>query len=142
MKKIAIVSQKGEAGKTSLALHIATAADAAGYAAALIDMDPQATAETWAAWRNDEEHPAVVSAKAPTLARTLEKAEQLGAQLIVIDTPPLEGNLGTGKLGDGKLGDTLLISMWVLWKTGIEYVSADHCPHRLSSAGPRNRYHP
>lgn len=89
MKSIAIVSQKGGAGKTTLALHIAVAADQAGYSVALIDMDPQATAETWAAWRKNDEHPAVVSAKAPTLIRTLEKAKQLGAGLVVIDTPPL-----------------------------------------------------
>ena len=89
MKTIAIVSQKGGAGKTTVALHIAVAADQAGLSVALIDMDPQATAETWAVWRKNDEHPAVVAAKAPTLSRTLEKAAQLGAGLVVIDTPPL-----------------------------------------------------
>ena len=89
MKTIAIVSQKGGAGKTTVSLHVAVAADLAGLSVALIDMDPQATAETWAAWRKNDEHPAVVSAKAPTLTRTLEKAEKLGADLVVIDTPPL-----------------------------------------------------
>ena len=89
MKTIAVVSQKGGAGKTTVALHIAVAADRAGLSVALIDMDPQATAETWAVWRKNDEHPAVVAAKAPTLARTLEKAAKLGAELVVIDTPPL-----------------------------------------------------
>jgi chromosome partitioning protein len=89
MKTIAIVSQKGGAGKTTVALHIAVAADQAGLSVALIDMDPQATAETWSVWRKNDEHPAVVAAKAPTLTRTLEKAAQLGAALVVIDTPPL-----------------------------------------------------
>jgi chromosome partitioning protein len=89
MKIIAIVSQKGGAGKTTVALHVAVAADQAGLSVALIDMDPQATAETWSAWRKNDEHPAVVSAKAPTLTRTLEKAAKLDADLIIIDTPPL-----------------------------------------------------
>ena len=89
MKIIAIVSQKGGAGKTTVSLHVAVAADHAGLSVALIDMDPQATAETWAVWRKNDEHPAVVAAKAPTLTRTLEKAAKLGADLIVIDTPPL-----------------------------------------------------
>jgi chromosome partitioning protein len=89
MKTIAIVSQNGGAGKTTVALHIAVAADLAGLSVALIDMDPQATAETWAVWRKNDEHPAVVAAKAPTLTRTLQKAASLGAELIVIDTPPL-----------------------------------------------------
>ena len=89
MKTIAIVSQKGGAGKTTVALHIAVAADQAGLSVALIDMDPQATAETWSVWRKNDEHPAVVAAKAPTLSRTLAKASQLGADLVIIDTPPL-----------------------------------------------------
>jgi chromosome partitioning protein len=89
MKTIAIVSQKGGAGKTTVALHIAVAADQAGLSVAMIDMDPQATAETWSVWRKNDEHPAVVAAKAPTLTRTLAKAAQLGADLVVIDTPPL-----------------------------------------------------
>ena len=72
-----------------MSLHVAVAADQAGLSVALIDMDPQATAETWAVWRKNDEHPAVVAAKAPTLTRTLEKAAKLGADLIVIDTPPL-----------------------------------------------------
>jgi chromosome partitioning protein len=88
MKTIAIVSQKGGAGKTTLALHIATAADQAGFSTAMLDMDPQGTAEAWAAWRKDAP-PEVIGAKASTLPRTLEKAEKAGAEIIVIDTPPL-----------------------------------------------------
>jgi len=89
MKVISVVSQKGGAGKTTVALHIAVAADQAGLAVVLIDMDPQATAETWSVWRKNDEHPAVIAAKAPTLTRTLGKAEELGAALAIIDTPPL-----------------------------------------------------
>lgn len=71
-----------------MALHIATAAELAGYSAALLDMDPQGTAEAWAGWRRDAP-PAVVAAKATTLARTLDKARGAGAGVVVIDTPPL-----------------------------------------------------
>jgi len=88
VKTVAIVSQKGGAGKTTLALHIATAAEHSGFRTAMLDMDPQGTAEAWAGWRN-EEPPEVIGAKASTLPRTLEKAEAAGADLIVIDTPPL-----------------------------------------------------
>jgi chromosome partitioning protein len=88
VKTIAIVSQKGGAGKTTLALHIATAAGQAGFSAAMLDMDPQGTAEAWGAWRKDEP-PEVIGAKASTLERTLEKAGAAGAALVVIDTPPL-----------------------------------------------------
>ena len=88
MKTVAIISQKGGAGKTTLALHIATAAEQSGMRAAMLDMDPQGTAEAWAGWRKDEP-PEVIGAKASTLPRTLEKAAAAGADLIVIDTPPL-----------------------------------------------------
>ena len=54
MKTVAIISQKGGAGKTTLALHIATAAEQSGMRAAMLDMDPQGTAEAWAGWRKDE----------------------------------------------------------------------------------------
>ena len=87
MKTIAIVSQKGGAGKTTMALHIATAAILAGHAAAILDLDPQATAEAWGQWREDRP-PEVLAAKAPTLPRTLDKARDAGAALIVLDTPP------------------------------------------------------
>jgi chromosome partitioning protein len=88
MRTIAVVSQKGGAGKTTLALHIAVAAEMAGQSTAMLDLDPQGTAEAWAAWRKDEP-PEVIGAKASTLQRTLEKASIAGAALVVIDTPPM-----------------------------------------------------
>lgn len=88
MKVIAVVSQKGGAGKTTLALHIAVAAERAGLSAAILDMDPQGTAERWSEWRK-EEPPAVVAAKATTLTRRLEQARMAHGDLVVIDTPPL-----------------------------------------------------
>jgi chromosome partitioning protein len=88
MKTTAIISQKGGAGKTTLALHLAVAGYLAGYDTGLIDLDPQGTAETWGSWRQDQP-PTVIGAKAATLARTLDKARGAGADLVFIDTPPL-----------------------------------------------------
>ena len=88
MKTVAIISQKGGAGKTTLALHLAVAGHLAGYDTGLIDLDPQGTAETWGGWRQDEP-PAVIGAKAATLGKTLDKARKAGVDLVVIDTPPL-----------------------------------------------------
>jgi chromosome partitioning protein len=87
MRTISIVSQKGGAGKTTLAIHLAAMAAATGHTAILIDLDPQATAAAWSDWRSAEQ-PEVVTAPHTRLVDTLNKAEQLGAEIAIIDTPP------------------------------------------------------
>lgn len=87
MPTIAIISQKGGAGKTTLALHLAAAAQDAGAVSLIIDTDPQATASQWAAWRRDAP-PEVIDSPPPRLAAKVAQAAGQGAQMIVIDTPP------------------------------------------------------
>ncbi len=87
MTTIAIISQKGGAGKTTLALHLAAAAHDAGRVALVIDTDPQATASQWAAWRS-EAPPEVIDSPPPRLAAKVAQAREQGAEFIVIDTPP------------------------------------------------------
>lgn len=88
MQTVAIVSQKGGAGKTTLALHLATAAHAAGVVSLILDADPQATASRWSQWRNGAEPDVIDCASPPLLAKKLDQAAELGAELAVIDTPP------------------------------------------------------
>ncbi len=87
MPTIAIISQKGGAGKTTLAIHLAAAAQEAGRVALIIDTDPQATASQWASWRQDAP-PEVIDSPPPRLAAKVAQASGQGAKLIVIDTPP------------------------------------------------------
>lgn len=87
MTTIAIISQKGGAGKTTLALHLAAAAEDDGRTALVIDVDPQATASQWAAWRNDAP-PVVIDSAPPRLAAKIQQATDQGAEFILIDTPP------------------------------------------------------
>ena len=87
MPTIAIVSQKGGSGKTTLAVHLATAASAAGKVACIIDTDPQATAAAWGDWRGGGD-PEVITTPPSRLAKTIVDAAKLGADVIVIDTPP------------------------------------------------------
>ncbi|MGB3165508.1 MAG: ParA family protein [Alteraurantiacibacter sp.] len=86
-KTIAIVSQKGGSGKTTLALHLATRAVQAKYPACVIDTDPQATAAAWGDWRGDF-LPAVVTSPPARLVRTIANAAKEGLAVSVIDTPP------------------------------------------------------
>ena len=47
MKTIALIAQKGGSGKTTLALSLAVAAEAAGQTTMIVDLDPQASACKW-----------------------------------------------------------------------------------------------
>jgi chromosome partitioning protein len=87
MKIIAIISQKGGAGKTTLAVHLATAAASAGHTAAVIDLDPQATAASWGD-RRAAEAPEVISGQAARLPALVNAARQNGADFLVLDTAP------------------------------------------------------
>jgi chromosome partitioning protein len=87
MRTVAIISQKGGAGKTTLAVHLAATA-AVECITLIIDTDPQATASRWAQWRAGKD-PEVIDCGAPSLlADKLTKAADLGAEPAVIDTPP------------------------------------------------------
>jgi len=87
MKIVAIISQKGGAGKTTIAVHLATAAAAAGHTTAIIDLDPQATAASWGDRRTGGA-PEVISGQATRLNVLLESAAREGFDLVVIDTGP------------------------------------------------------
>jgi chromosome partitioning protein len=88
MKTVAVISQKGGAGKTTLSINLAGAAAAAGYVSLIIDTDPQATASTWAAWRGPGDPEVIDCASHALLAKKLQQAAELGAEFAVIDTPP------------------------------------------------------
>jgi chromosome partitioning protein len=87
MPTIAIVSQKGGSGKTTMAVNLATRAAQAGHESCVIDTDPQATAAAWSDWRGDF-LPVVVTSPPARLARTIESARKQGVDFTVIDTPP------------------------------------------------------
>src|SRR5271167_4372774 len=87
MHTVAILSQKGGTGKTTLTLHLAVASERAGKAAAVIDLDPQASAAGWKDSRPGET-PVVVSVPSTRLPQALEAARTGGAVLTLIDTAP------------------------------------------------------
>lgn len=105
MKTVAILSQKGGAGKTTLALHLAVATELAGRTSVLIDIDPQASATSWKDGRNHET-PAVVSAQASRLPAVMEAARNGGVALCVIDTAP---HSESASLAAARSADLILI---------------------------------
>ena len=77
MLTIALVSQKGGSGKTTLALHLAVASAQTGRHAAIIDLDPQASAAHWAD-RREAALPTVLAAPASRLRPELDRALAAG----------------------------------------------------------------
>jgi chromosome partitioning protein len=88
MKVIAVASQKGGSGKTTLAGHIAVQAERAGAGpVALVDTDPQGSLAEW--WNAREaETPFFVATGITLLAEGIRRMRALGMRLLVIDTPP------------------------------------------------------
>jgi chromosome partitioning protein len=85
---IVFASQKGGSGKTTLAGHIAVAALLAGDGpVAVIDTDPQRSLAQWRYAREDNSLILKVS-DVETIAADIDELRELGAAVIVIDTPP------------------------------------------------------
>jgi chromosome partitioning protein len=87
LKTLAILSRKGGAGKTTLTVHLAVAADQTGAAVAVFDLDPQASAAIWGD-RRPGQTPAIVAAQAPRLPALLAQAQAQEAELVILDTAP------------------------------------------------------
>ena len=105
MKTISIISQKGGAGKTTLALNLAGAAEAFGHRCVVIDLDAQASAKGWHDHRQ-KESPVVISAQASRLNDVLETARKHGADICIIDTAP---HSETAALAAARAADLILI---------------------------------
>jgi len=88
MRIIAVTSQKGGSGKTTLSGHLAVAAARAGAGpVALIDTDPQGSLAAWWNERQDES-PAFAQCTLNSLDGDLQTLREKGFRLVFIDTPP------------------------------------------------------
>jgi len=91
MRVWSIVSQKGGSGKTTLALHLAIAASKE-LKVLVVDLDPQQSAERWHTIRQrttgSKDDPSVAAGPYQKLPDMLRTARKLGADLVLIDTPP------------------------------------------------------
>ena len=86
MKTIAVISQKGGNGKTTLAIHLAALA-AESHKVILMDLDPQGSALEWASRRGDKP-PDITPAHPASLSKEIERAGEDGYTFAVIDTAP------------------------------------------------------
>lgn len=114
MEIIAVLNQKGGAGKTTIATHLSRALQALGNEVVLVDSDPQGSARDWAAV--DENNPTMtVGIDRPTISRD---ARKLSARYVVIDGAPQAQELAASALS---AADIVLIpvqpSPYDIWAT-------------------------
>lgn len=115
MHVIAVLNQKGGAGKTTIATHLARALQISGADVLLIDSDPQGSARDWAAVR--EEQPlSVVGIDRPTIERDLKNIAR--KDFVVIDGAPQAADLAVSAI---KAANFILIpvqpSPYDIWAT-------------------------
>ena len=103
MRVVSIVSQKGGAGKTTIAVNLAVAALASGVKGTIIDLDPQATAANWGD-RRQTESPLIISAQAARLSQILKQIDE--TFWVFIDTPPAISNTTMAAI---KVADIVLV---------------------------------
>lgn len=87
MRTIALINQKGGVGKTTVALHLATAFHQANAATLILDLDPQASASEWHDAR-EAELPHVESIQPARLAKAISTAQEIGTDVLILDTAP------------------------------------------------------
>ncbi len=115
MQVIAVLNQKGGAGKTTIATHLARALQLAGSDVLLVDSDPQGSARDWAAVREDQPVP-VVGIDRPTIERDLKSIAK--KDFVVIDGAPQAADLAVSAI---KAASFILIpvqpSPYDIWAT-------------------------
>lgn len=85
MRIVALASQKGGSGKSTVAINLAVAAMRANSRVLLFDLDPQRTAEQWYHKRNNEQ-PQLIAVESNQLPEAIRRATQSGVDYLFLDT--------------------------------------------------------
>lgn len=91
MKIWSLVTQKGGAGKTTLATNLASLGSAQ-FKTLIIDLDPQQSAVKWYRLR-DADLPAVTHVDYTNLEAALEQAKVQGFELVILDTAGVDSSI-------------------------------------------------
>lgn len=144
---ITIAQQKGGAGKTTLAVQLATAMRQAGRSVAVVDIDPQASLTAWMRIREHE------AREAPEIRFSMVGGWRLGVELdrlkreverIVVDSPPHAESDAKGAI---KAADLVLVpcqpsplDIWASKSTlDIAQQAGRHAALVLNRVPPRGR---
>lgn len=109
MKKVGVITSKGGSGKSTIARHLAVAADQAGFSAVILDTDPQGTLRDWSEARNKEPYVVPEYGTNPDrIERAVQRIEAAGADLLIVDT---QGHSSPIPVNVAKLCDLVLVPM-------------------------------
>lgn len=87
MRTITMAAQKGGAGKTTIALHLAVAAVQDGNRVVVVETDPQRSAAEW--WESrTPDAPELVECEGDQIHDVVQAAHDDRVDVVVIDTPP------------------------------------------------------
>lgn len=86
MRVITFVTQKGGAGKTTLAINCAIAAELKKKKVLILDLDPQGSSESWYQDR-EADTPKLVKIESWSLPEAIVKAKEAKFDFVIIDTP-------------------------------------------------------
>jgi chromosome partitioning protein len=105
MRTIAVLMQKGGSGKTTTAINLAIAFALSDRSTVLLDLDPQASACRIADGRGDT-GPIVQDCAHARLTQTMQVAEDAGAEICILDTPPKAEN---ASLAAARVADLVIV---------------------------------
>ncbi|GAA0271843.1 AAA family ATPase [Methylorubrum aminovorans] len=91
MKAITFVTQKGGSGKSTLCISLAVAAQEAGHAVCILEMDRQATITDWLDHRTAD-GPEVAQIDATQMDLVMERLAESSYDYVFIDTPGVDSN--------------------------------------------------
>ncbi len=109
MKTVAVVCSKGGVGKTLLSVHLAAAWSVTDHPAAVLDLDPQASAANWGDRREEAGDVAplpVQTAAASRVEPEIRRIRAAGCSHLVIDTG---GSLDVAARNAARVADLVLI---------------------------------
>ena len=90
--KIGILNQKGGAGKTAIALHLAHALALRDYQVMSVDADPQGSSRDWATARENDAPFSVIGLDRPIIYKEITKLSQ-GYDYVIINGAPRVSDL-------------------------------------------------
>jgi len=95
MRTLALKSQKGGAGKSTLVVHLAVEAMNAGEKVRIIDTDPQGSSVAWGDARGIE--PMVEAIDAGRIVDALKRAKRDGITFAIVDSAPRAERVASGR---------------------------------------------